>query len=201
MSGHHKLEGDVAKKAINMLSHISAVLDKFKVKYNLEGGTLLGIIREDRLLPWDDDLDITITSSELPSALNALNTLDKKYRIRYRFHFTNHKAITKGKLRLIRITDRKLFFFKGKVRMDIFIKYKDAEHYYWTVGSPTDFVIKKIPTSFYENLFSYKWKEVSYLIPHNYDDYLSLRYGNWKEAVKVWDCKSDDKAKVNIDMV
>ena len=43
--------------AESLLFDVAKSLDILSVKYWLEGGTLLGIKRESRLLPWDNDLD------------------------------------------------------------------------------------------------------------------------------------------------
>ena len=45
-----------------VLEYTINILNKNKVKYWLSDGTLLGIIRENRLLPWDDDLDFAVFS-------------------------------------------------------------------------------------------------------------------------------------------
>lgn len=61
MAGTRKLVGTTAEKAIR-LSQISAdILEETEIPYVLEAGKLLGIVRENRLLPWDTDMDLTIS--------------------------------------------------------------------------------------------------------------------------------------------
>ena len=122
MSGYHKLVGEVAIKALQALKDVTDAFDRGRVEYCLEGGTLLGIVREQRLLPWDDDVDLTIRADQAKEALVALETLKWRYKIRERHYFVDHGPLKKGELRLIRVISRKFFFWRGKVRMDIFVK-------------------------------------------------------------------------------
>lgn len=197
MAGHHKLVGKVADNALKMLSDVTHVFQENNIKYCLEGGTLLGIIRENRLLPWDDDMDLTITEHQIPKLKQALKALPKKYRVRKRFYFTNHKAIKEGNLRLIRISNRKWLFFKGKVRMDIFVKYGDQENYYWTVGSKNNFVIQSVPKYFHEHVESIRFNGQTMFAPKNYESYLTLKYGDWKTPVKKWSSLVNDGSILN----
>jgi len=57
---------------ISKLKYIIEILDSAGVKWWIDHGTLLGIVREARLLPWDDDIDISIFKSDLERAFNAL---------------------------------------------------------------------------------------------------------------------------------
>jgi len=47
-------------KMLAMLEQVDAVCQKHKLDYWLEGGTLLGAIRHQGFIPWDDDLDISM---------------------------------------------------------------------------------------------------------------------------------------------
>ena len=44
---------------------IIKILNKFKIKYWICHGTLLGIIRDNQLIPWDHDIDIAIWSGSV----------------------------------------------------------------------------------------------------------------------------------------
>ena len=43
-----------------MLKIVTDILNKYKIKYWADGGTFLGAIRHNGIIPWDDDLDIGI---------------------------------------------------------------------------------------------------------------------------------------------
>jgi len=45
---------------INILEKLIKIFNKFNIDYWATGGTLLGAIRHNDMIPWDDDIDITI---------------------------------------------------------------------------------------------------------------------------------------------
>jgi len=196
MGGKIKLEGRIAEKAVKLLEDICKILDSNNIKYNLEGGTLLGIVRENRLLPWDTDMDITVTEKEIPALLKIRWDIWKKgYRSKLRYYGNDFPPFKKGQIRMMKISTRKWFFFKGITLLDIFIKSEQKEKYFWTVGTKKQ-VLKSVEKKFYDNLTKYEFNKYYYSVPEQVDEYLTCRYGDWKIPKKEWNCSKDDHAIV-----
>lgn len=57
---------------MNILSHIDHVCRSNKIEYSVSGGTLLGAVRHQGFIPWDDDIDVMLTRSNYEKLLNIL---------------------------------------------------------------------------------------------------------------------------------
>ena len=120
-----KLDGGNKIVAEKMLKDIIMICDECDINYWLEGGTLLGIYREDRLLPWDNDIDISVKSNEEVKFKKLFSLLSKhNYRVRLRHFEKDCYPFKKDKIRIIKIREKKFFgLIKGSVCFEIFVKY------------------------------------------------------------------------------
>ncbi len=186
------LEGKNLVQAENLLSDVITIFESCNITYWLEGGTLLGLRREGRLLPWDDDLDISIHESEFNKLSLLQNTLKKKgYRVRTRVFEKDLDVFKKGDLRMIKIRTKRFFgILKGNVCLDVFIKYTKNEKTYWEIANK----VKNVPSKYYDTFKTLDFKGKSYAIPELTDEYLTYRYGDWQTPVKDWDTAKDDRA-------
>ncbi len=186
------LEGKNLTEAESLLKNITLLFEQHKIGYWLEGGTLLGIRRENRLLPWDNDIDISLHAKEIPKLDSLILTLKTKgFRVRTRlFSVTSHEFNT-GDLRMIKIRNKRFFgLLKGNVCLDVFVKYSLGENTYWEIDNKT----KYVPSHFYKNFKTIVFQDKEYFIPQETNNYLTYRYGDWQTPVKDWNTSTDDNA-------
>ena len=68
------------KESLKLLKEVKSILDKENLTYWLEDGTLLGAIREKRMIPWDTDVDLGSLKHYFPEKvrLNLTKILERK---------------------------------------------------------------------------------------------------------------------------
>jgi len=200
LSGNNKLsDGNNLQIAEKMLSSVTRIFDMVGAPYWLEGGTQIGIVREQRLLPWDNDMDISIYDTFKSKLWLIVPMLMLRgYRLTLQNHQADMGPFKKGELKIIKIRNFSRRLKKGGVTLDVFIKRKIGDACFWVVGVEKR-VLKSTPAHFTESLSTITFKDKDYLIPTDYDGYLTYRYGAWREPQKEWDFRVDDQAIVGKD--
>ena len=186
------LEGKNIVIAERMLKNVATIFNQCHIDYWIEGGTLLGIKRENRLLPWDNDVDMSINHDQLDKLDHFCSELKKAgYRVRTRHFDETSEFFTKDNIRMIKLREKRFFgLLKGAVCLDVFIKYQHGQNSYWEIDDKTKFV----PSKFYRTFKHITFKDFDYKIPSLIDEYLTYRYGDWQKQVKNWDTSKDDNA-------
>lgn len=57
---------------LDMLKYIDQICSKHQIPYYLSGGTLLGAVRHQGFIPWDDDLDIVLLKKDFKRLIKVL---------------------------------------------------------------------------------------------------------------------------------
>jgi len=78
MSGKYKLDSRNADIAVRMLERVTSIFEDHGIKYVLTAGTLLGIYRENRLLPWDNDMDLRVFREDDNSSIWVVAVLSDR---------------------------------------------------------------------------------------------------------------------------
>jgi hypothetical protein len=188
--------------SVQVLKDIVAELDKFGIAYYLDFGTLLGAMRHDGFIPWDDDIDISLVDKEdYPKIRDMLHHIKKKYAYRtYPFSFLESRNARKrhgntiyhesvpfaedNELQILKIrTNRVWKLGRGNVNMDIFCKYIYEDELYWFASGK----INKVSPDFLKEGFKkIHFYGISCSIPNAYDKYLTELYGDWKTPQQEW---------------
>lgn len=64
-------------KMIELLSFFSDVCRTHSIDYWLDGGSLLGLVRHNELIPWDDDIDICVPVKDYYRMIEVLDELSR----------------------------------------------------------------------------------------------------------------------------
>jgi len=190
------------QQAISLLEDVVNHIEISDCKYWLDGGTLLGAVRDKKLIPWDHDLDIGIKFESDSKLKFLISHLRKKYYIRA-LPFNNDANIWRlGKYRIIKVYPRKYLFFHEKLCLDIFIFYhgflesNNQEVYKYGVWNKNAYYDYKL----LENLSSISFYGREYNAPGKTIEYLKAKYGNdWKIPKENWNVVMEDKSISRLD--
>ena len=163
------------------------ILNDNGIKYWLEAGTLLGIIRDGDLIPWDYDADIGIPEDMSLKLLELRAKFLPRYLIRKK---TINNLWLPGDTRVFKVKTIWEKIRKINFHLDIFCVYPVKDKYRW-VDSNT---LKHVDRKFFDKLKIIKWEGREIYIPNHVEEYLSVRYGDWKTPNKNHDAGFHDGA-------
>jgi phosphorylcholine metabolism protein LicD len=198
---HPKLTDKNLLRANKVLFDVIDFFEKENIIYYLEGGTLLGIVRDGRLLPWDHDIDLSISVRDADLfAKNKKKLAKKGYRITEQKIHKDLGGFKKGDYRIFKV--KKFlpsilkFFFpifnRYMIVADIFVKANDENYTYWQAMEKIMRVDKKYYSS--NELVEYMGRKIK--APLDYKGYLTEKYGDWSIPKKEWVCGKDEKTIV-----
>lgn len=163
------------KSIRTMISDLSRILEEREIAFFISEGTLLGYVRHKGIMPWDDDVDISVGSLDIERLIEAINSTEK-YRITKWFW-------GKNKIEYYKISNKESNHVRnlpyGFPFIDIWIYNVNYNHIIYNHGFkvPFDFIfpIKRI---------TFELADVN--IPNKPIEYLNLKYQDWQEKITVY---------------
>ena len=109
----------VHKELLNMLRDVKRVLDAAGIRFMLDGGTLIGSVRESHcgFLAWDDDVDLSMRESDAEQAISVIKReLGEKYEVQdcsfeeyYSPRLSRFRVRQKNEISLVNEKDSELY--------------------------------------------------------------------------------------------
>ena len=186
------------QRAQKILFDVVDLFEKHEIGYHLEGGTLLGMVRDNGMIPWDWDVDLSFLAEDTDTFLKVCDVLKAKgYKITNRRLKKNVPPFKKGNYRVFKVKPFLLsilkeclpFFKRIYVTADVFVKYRDGSQVYWLAKEK----IMRVDKRYYESFETIECYGRVFRVPNHYREYLTEKYGDWSKPVKVWDCSRDEK--------
>jgi len=171
------------------LKRITRILRMARVPYCLDGGVLLGFVREGWFLDHDDDVDITL--------LEQHDHLKRIKQLAYDRGFRKWDGRTPELTKWVppKRTDgsKKLQFRYEDVLVDIVSKRLRDGMAVWSLY--TDTTWKAVPAEYYQKLGRITIRGVTFSVPKDTEGYLTTRFGaDWRTPKVDYVKARDDKA-------
>jgi hypothetical protein len=189
-----ELNSENELRAIDLLKKVTKEINKNKIEYWLEGGTLLGAIRDKKLIPWDHDLDIGIKFSNEKKIQKLISSLKKYFFVRPLKFPSDPKIWNLGKYRILKVYTKKSYFKRSSLCLDIFLYYKGdvkdkGEMYKYVVwGNNACHELK-----YFDSLDEVIFYDTKFNIPAFTKQFLEVKYGSsWETPKKHWNVSLDD---------
>lgn len=140
------------------------LLEDNNIEFILDYGTLLGAYRDNKFIPYDTDIDVSVYKSDYQKLYNLLDKeILKKYNL----------LKAKGPFRGDNLNSLKLINFNGKLMTENILRSKG------------EIYIDIYKINFRPKTDKYKFYNTIFNIPTNTEKYLEHMYGeNWKTPIK-----------------
>ena len=176
-------------KALAMLSYIREKADQAGVKICLHAGTLLGAVRHNKIMDWDDDIDLMICENDASKLLEAIKN-DGIYNI------TNWVWKKTGEVYY------KIWQHGGKYTAGFEYSFPFID--IWIYREEKKHIVTNDGYSFEKRMFfplkQIKFESGDFYIPFDARAYLDVMYRDWDKTIKIFSWSHQNKQHINTRM-
>jgi hypothetical protein len=184
--------------AVDLLLMLSENLKSHDVPHYIDAGTLLGVYRDNALIPWDDDLDFSVDADHLTHTIEIIEQQLPKMLELTGVTWTLHQYINQqiygavpiGAIRALKLlSDDDSETFPG---IDFFVKYiqgKDMDYCLASRGF-------RMPARHFSDMQCHTFAGGEVYLPNAVEAYLEGHYGDWQTPQKDWSLRQVKSATV-----
>ena len=200
MSGFYQkhevqFDSESEKKAVQFMHQNVSVMNKAGIDFWIEGGTLLGALRDNKLIPWDHDLDFGMKYESEAQMKRLIRKLRRHFYVSVRSFPKTSKIWQLGNYRVLKIFPRKNLLFKEELCLDLFVYYegtlpgKDELVYKYVVWDRNAYHRKE----FFDTTDTIHFYGGEVPVPSNAEQFIEVKYGkDWRTPIKEWNVALDD---------
>lgn len=190
-----QFDSESERQAVKFMHENVKVMNESGIDFWIEGGTLLGALRDKKLIPWDHDLDFGMKYTTEEQMKRLIRKLRRHFYVSVRSFPKTSKIWQLGKYRVLKIFPRKNFIFKEDLCLDLFVYYEgklpDSNEvvYKYVVWDRNAYHRKE----FLDNIESIEFYGGEVPVPGNPEKFIEVKYGeNWRTPIKEWNVALDD---------
>lgn len=164
--------------ARSVLLYITDILEDNNITYFIDHGTLLGMVRDGDIIPWDDDIDISIQEGDIDKTILCMKESMLKMPMNEELEWTAsiyyQDDNIPNSIEIAFDSDNKM----GMKRFPISIK---------SISFQEGLAIQRVT---YAPEYHFKTQQyISYgdkklAVPYDYEEYLKFHYGEWRRPKK-----------------
>ena len=149
---------------------ICDIFDSLKINFFLSSGILLGAIRDNDLIKWDWDIEISVFTDEFLPHIDLIS----------------NELVRSGfkMIKVIRNKDNSKIDFFGSYPANV----TQYTIYSWQYSKIRDVYWRKevsIPSKFLKKLSTFNFLDRQFNCPNNVKEYLTFMYGDWKKPMRT----------------
>ncbi|MGL6128201.1 LicD family protein [Chryseobacterium artocarpi] len=168
-------ESNHKEQAISIMTYLANKSKELNLNLFAHAGTLLGIVRHDDIMPWDDDVDLCMDEQEIQTLLDAVQEENIIKYTKSIWHKTGFEYY-------------KFFYENGEYKngyeytfpfVDIWLLFHRENSFITSDGY-------EAYTSDYLPGKEYSLHQAPILLPQNHESILNKMYKNWDKYIKVF---------------
>ena len=177
-----ELKGKNYEVASAMLLDVARICEANDIDYAIDSGTLLGLVRDGDLIPWDFDIDLTLPSTEVEKFQRIIPEIrDCGWRVSGEYLMSKDDAAWRqGDIRSIKMRNHRfpsLRIGRGRVALDIFITYEHNGYRWWAFKG----LVCRVSAHHFKSRETMIYKGQALKLPTDYEAMLEALYGSdWR---------------------